>query len=110
VKEIYQSIVKGNLNTYRDLFLKTDIQKVTDPYWEQALKLYSELPNENKEIFFEIIEQVQVDTVATLLGVFDGTVTMTEAEVSFTVAVEGQDEAINGNLQDLFLEYDEENR
>ncbi|MGF6949071.1 hypothetical protein QF028_001576 [Neobacillus sp. B4I6] len=110
IKTLYQSIIKENRNIYRDLFINTDINEVTDSYWKEALKLYTELTYENKEILYKIIEQVEVDAVSNILGVLDGVVSISEEDIEIEVMIKGNNEKINGDLQDLFLEYDEENR
>ncbi|OIK15372.1 transposase [Bacillus sp. MUM 116] len=94
----------------KDLFANTDINAVKDSYWKKALKFYSELNDEGKEILFKVIEQLQVDTVSNVLGIFDGIVSISDEEIEINMTVEGIDEPLNGELQDLFLEYDEENR
>ncbi|WP_269411064.1 hypothetical protein [Lentibacillus daqui] len=33
IKQMHQSIVKGNLDTYRELFMNTNINEAADPYW-----------------------------------------------------------------------------
>ena len=110
VKLLHQSIIKENRNFYRDIFNNTDINEVTDPYWKEALMFYSELSDKNKEILFKIIEQVEVDAVSNILGVLDGVVSIGEEDIEFKVTINDNNEPINGDLQDLFLEYDEENR
>ncbi|ABO65806.1 Conserved hypothetical protein [Geobacillus thermodenitrificans NG80-2] len=110
VKLLHQSIIKENRNFYRDIFNNTDINEVTDPYWKEALMFYSELSDKNKEILFKIIEQVEVDAVSNILGVLDGVVSIGEEDIEFKVTINNNNEPINGDLQDLFLEYDEENR
>ncbi|MFD2613450.1 transposase [Paenibacillus gansuensis] len=111
VKCLYQNVVKDNLEIYRGIFTNTDRKTVTDPHWRKALKLYSELSDENKEILYKIIKQVQVDTASTLLGIFDGVVSISElADLDVKITVQGNAYAVNGDLQDLFLSLDEENR
>ena len=110
IKNLYQSVIKENRTNYQDLFANTDINTVNDAYWKGALKFYSELNDQNKEILFKVIEQIQVDTVSNLLGIFDGIVSISEEEIEINMTVEGIDEQLNGELQDLFLEFDEENR
>jgi putative transposase len=51
-----------------------------------------------------------VDTVSNILGVLDGVVSIKNEDIEFKVTINDNKEPINGDLQDLFLEYDEENR
>jgi putative transposase len=109
IKRLYQSIIKENCAFYRDLFTNTDISDVSDPYWKEALKLYAELSDENKKVLFKIIEQVEVDSVSNILGVLDGVVSISEEDIEIKMTINGSNEMINGDLQDLFLKYVEEN-
>ena len=110
IKNIYESITKENQSVYRDLFENTEIETTTDAYWKEALKLYGELSNENKEIFFKIIKQVEIDAVSNILGILDGTVGLENGAVELDLNFKNSNEKINGDLQDMFLVYDEENR
>lgn len=87
---------------------KTDLTKVTDEYWKRLYKFWGQLSEDNKEIFSEIIKQVQVDTVAQILGVLDGVSPLGEDFVDIHMKVEGNEEVLNGDLLDSLLEYVEE--
>lgn len=110
IKSLYNSSIKEDGGIYQNLFLNTDINEVRDPYWKDALKMFSDLSDENKDILFKIIEQVQVDTVSNVLGILDGVVSWQGQDIEIKMTIEGSNEKVNGDLQDLFLEYDEENR
>lgn len=84
--------------------------KLQNPIGKKHWLFYSELSDKNKEILFKIIEQVEVDAVSNILGVLDGVVSIGEEDIEFKVTINDNNEPINGDLQDLFLEYDEENR
>ncbi|MGP4107768.1 hypothetical protein [Virgibacillus sp. L01] len=43
VKSLYKSIVKENMELSKDLFETTNVNKVTDDYWREALELYNSL-------------------------------------------------------------------
>ncbi len=52
-----------------------------------------------------------MDTLSTILGVIDeGMIVGEKVEVEFKLTVNNTTEPINGDLQDLFLEYDEATR
>jgi hypothetical protein len=78
---LYQSVIKENRKIYQDLFENTDVNTVKDSYWKEALRFYSELNDEGKEILFKVIEQIQVDTVSNVLGIFDGKVSISGEEI-----------------------------
>lgn len=110
IKSLYKSTIQENQVIYQDLFTNTDISEARDSYWKNALKLFSVLSDENKAILFNVIEQVQVDTVSNVLGIIDGVVTTPEVDFEIKVTLDETGELINGELQELFLEYDEEIR
>ncbi|MEH7402651.1 transposase [Gottfriedia acidiceleris] len=109
VKNIYQSVVKEGLSEYEDVFVNTETKDATDPYWKDALNFFAELTDDNKKMLFKIIEQVQVDTVSHVLGVFDGVCSISDDEYEIEMKINGEEELLNGDLQDLFLEYVEDN-
>lgn len=114
IKSLYESVIKDNNNVYKGSFLNADIPSdldtIKDQYWKEALKLYTELSPESKDVLFKIFEQVQVDTTATILGILDGVVSIEDEDIEIKVTIKNDSEVISGDLLDLFLEYDEENR
>lgn len=50
------------------------------------------------------------EEISNVLGVFDGAVSLESGTVDANVTFKDTDEVLNGDLQDLFLEYNEENR
>lgn len=107
-EKINEYIVDENLIIYKKLFFNTKIEDVKDPYWLKAQSLFDSLPEDNKEVFFEIIHQIMVDTLSTFLGVLDGTTDLGEADCEFNP--KNGDEAFDGYLQDYFLSLIEQNR
>ncbi|WP_205189682.1 transposase [Bacillus sp. Ab-1751] len=110
LKQLHQSIISENLTTYRELFESTNSNEVTDPYWKDAIRLYTGLSNENKAILFKILEQIEVDTVSTVLRIIDEGLRIEDKELDFQLTINDHGKPINGDLQYLFLEYDEKNR
>lgn len=107
LKQLHQSIISENLTTYRELFESTNSNEVTDPYWKDAIRLYTGLSNENKAILFKILEQIEVDTVSTVLRIIDEGLRIEDKELDFQLTINDHGKPINGDLQYLFLEYDE---
>ena len=108
VELINQSIFRENTTFYKRKLEELDINKVKDPYWSKVLYLYQNLNSEQKDTLVRLIEQVQIDTISTLLGVLDETVFITEE--TFDVNVTVNNTKVNGDLQDMFLATDEDNR
>lgn len=107
-KQIRKSIIEDNLAIYRDLFASTSPDGASDPYWKRSLALYGNLTEEEKAVLFEIIRQVMSDTVSNFMGVLDGVSTLEGADDELVLSTREGGEEISGNLQDLFLELEEE--
>ncbi|MCR6108677.1 transposase [Salipaludibacillus agaradhaerens] len=106
VKSLYESIVKENLELYKDLYETTNVTSKTDDYWKKAIGLYDNLTDENKEVLMKIIEQTMIDTISNMLGVIDGSSTMENCSLEPKLLLDSKD--TEGELQDSFLEFIEE--
>jgi hypothetical protein len=63
------------------------------------------LSAEDRDVFLRIIRQVIVDTTSNLLAIVDGVSRLPQVEGEFMLSYDG--EALNGELQDAFLELEE---
>lgn len=108
-EKVYELIVKEDMNIYRELFNIKDMSTVTDSYWKEAIELYKGLSDKNKEVFFDIIKQVSVDAVSSILALIDGVTFLEGQDDELNLTFENTNEKINGDLQDLFLECHESN-
>lgn len=106
IKNLYASIVEDNNQTYRKLFNELEIEDDFIDYWKNALILYKSFDENEREVFFSIINTVIVDTVSTVFGILDGAIGMVEGTCDFTVTANGTH--VEGELQDSFLAYVEE--
>lgn len=95
-------MVEENASSYRQLFTETSLSKVSNPYWKRALTLFNSLNIEQREIFFEVIRQVTVDTAANVLGVIDEVNMLDGINEEFLLTA-GGNAKLNGDLQSLFL-------
>ncbi len=102
IQGVRESIVKSNLNTYQALFNTKD--NITDPYWINALSFFSSLNDEQKVVFFNIVRQVEVDTISSFLAILDGIKIIKGQNSDFKLTTISDDLVINGDLQDIFLE------
>lgn len=102
VDALITDVIDANARLYRDLFANTSSDAARNPYWRRALELYRTLDAERREIFFEILRQVSVDTTSNLLGVLDGSSYLRGAAGEFRLTYDDGD-ALNGDLQDEFL-------
>jgi len=108
VHQLRRSIVEENVSIYKDLFASTNVKDVNDPYWVRALRLYATLDNEQKSVLLEVVRQVMVDTVSNVLAVLDGVSRLERQEEDFTLLADSTAEKLNGELQDRFLELEED--
>lgn len=108
VEKLYEEVAKENMDIFRDLFNKTSADNVTDPYWKQSLRFYRNLSDENKVIFFKIMQHIGIDIASHILALLDGGITLKGQDDDFDLSFSKTKEKINGDLQDLFLEIDEQ--
>ena len=105
VKKIRETVINDGVNDYKELFETTKVEETSDLYWENALTFYKKLDNTQREILFDIIRQVSLDTVSHMLGILDGTSFLDEFNETFKLSY-GKI-IINGDLQDFLLEQEE---
>lgn len=101
VSQLRKEVVDENTTIYRGLFSNTPIKKASDPYWKRALELFGNLSPEQKEVFFEVIRQIAVDTTSNVLGVIDGVNTLQGINGELELHIDGK--KLSGDLQSLFL-------
>lgn len=106
VKALFDSVVKDNLQLYRDHLNTTEVTFKTDHYWKESLDLYHSLSIEHQSVFLKILEQTMIDTVSTMLGVIDGSTTLKKCSLEPKLLLDAID--TKGELQELFLEFIEE--
>jgi len=107
VMRLQAAVVDENYAIYRDLFMHTSIEKASDPYWKRALALYNSFSLEQKEVFFEVIHQISVDTVSNILGVIDGVNSVEGIEAELVLKYDDEEPPLSGDLQSLFLTEEE---
>lgn len=107
VKNIFETIVKDGILSYKELYDSVEISDKTIDYWKNSLHLYRSLDEKEKELFIHIIKQTIIDTISTVFGVFDGSCSLNSGEYIIHVSINGED--TENELQDCFLEYVENN-
>ncbi|AQS08749.1 hypothetical protein CLOBY_08590 [Clostridium saccharobutylicum] len=106
IKSIYKSIVEENRHLYKNLLDNTNIDKASDEYWKKSLELYNSLSEENREVLINIIQQTMIDTISNMLGIIDGSSTLSGCDAEPKLYLDDTD--TDGELQDLFLAYVED--
>lgn len=90
-KSLYESIVKENLELYKDMYQNIEIDSHTDESGKGIINFYNELSDEQRVILFELIEQTMIDTVSTVLGIIDGHVTQADDSIEPKLFLNSQD-------------------
>ena len=104
VKKLFYAIAVENNALYRDLFENTKLEDCDNEYWIKAITLYNSLDDTNKEVFFDIIVQIMIDTISNVLGIVDGSSTLEEGE-DWEISMQINGENTEMELQDAFMDY-----
>ncbi len=100
---IWNTVIIEGLESYRTIFNSTPIEEATHFFYQGALRFFASLNDQQKAIFFLIIKQVEIDTVATTLAILDGDSALNGESVDFVLTIKDRIERLNGNLSELFL-------
>lgn len=99
---LWKHVIEEEKQLYASSLKHTDISNVTDPYWVKVLQLYNDLNESQRAILNEIVEQISVDAVSSLLGILDGVCFLDGAEGQFRLTAIGGGQ-LSGDLQEQFL-------
>jgi len=106
IEKLYKAIIKDGIGEYKDLLETTDLQDVTDKYWEKSLALYKNLTPDNREKMLKFAELVMIDTISSIFGVLDGSTSLPDESFECNVSINGL--STENELQDTFLAYVED--
>lgn len=106
IKSLYKTIIQDGKGEYKGLLENTKLEDATDKYWISTLELYDNLTEENREKLMKVIELVMIDTISSMLGIIDGSSTLSGCKAEPKLYLDNVD--TDNELQDLFLEYVEE--
>ncbi|SFB38103.1 transposase [Clostridium frigidicarnis] len=105
IKSLYKTIVQDK-ELYRNQLDNSNIDKVTEEYLKQVLELYNDASQDKKDALVDFIELIMIDTISNMLGIIDGSSTLSGCDAESKLYLDGID--TDNELQDLFLEYVEE--
>lgn len=105
VKKLKERVIENDNKVYQNL-LDTTIE-AKDPIWQGVLPTYKNMNKDQQAAFLRFLRMIQVNTLSHILGVLDGSTTLSENDVNFILKTVEKDELINGDLQDIFLEMEE---
>ena len=108
VSQIHLSVVQQNMEIYKDLLKSATPTTASDLYWKRALAFYDLLSDDSRAVLFDIMRQTSVDAVSSFFAILDGVSVLEGSSVKFELMVQPENRLLNGNLQDLFLELEED--
>lgn len=105
VDGLYATIVEEISEIYRNLFVNTEIEGSSDPYWKNSLAFFNALSVDQREVFLNVVRQVIVDTTSNVLGIIDGANGLPNYNGEFKLFSDGNE--LSGDLQNIFLTKEE---
>lgn len=106
VERLRANVIDEDLQLYRQIFEETLASDAQDTYWRDALGFFADLTKAQQEVLFRIIRQIGVDTLSTVLGILDGSVSADGIEGE--VALYWKGENVSGDLQAIFLSQEQQ--
>lgn len=104
VKEL-RSFLDIDIDQYKKYL---ELSEMKDETSIALLKLYESLDVESRKNFLSLVRQIKVDTASSILGILDGTMILKNQEEDFFLGIKGQRDPINGELQQIFLGFEED--
>ncbi len=101
-----KQVIQSNVDIYRSLFEEAQAADAKDDYWKDALSLYASLDPARKETLFRVVRQVMVDTVSNVFAILDGASYIDSQHEDLDLSCAG--DRLNGELQDIFLQIEED--
>lgn len=108
VLSLKKGVIDDGGKEYKNILDNTPIKNITDNYWKKVITLYNSLNSSDREIILQIITQIQIDTLSTILGIFDGTITLENQDEDFIVSLSESKKVLEPEMQELFLSIIEE--
>lgn len=106
VESLKVKIVDKSIDEYKQMFDKSG--SATDPVWKAMLVMYNSFSDEEKKAFLTFIRLVKANTLSALFGVLDGSSFLSDHKETFVLTSESDGETLNGSLQDIFWEMEED--
>jgi len=106
IQILKNEILKNNLDSYRAILENKNTQK----FWPDMVSFCQQLSKDQLDLYFKNVEQIIVDTASSILGVLDGNSYFGGYQDDFNLTYSNNKSKINGFLQDLFLEYIQNDR
>lgn len=105
IELVYKSIVQENCKVYEDILNIDKISEKTIPFWRDAISLYKDLDDNQRNIFMSVIQSVIIDTISNVFGVIDGSTNLEGHDFDISLCFSGI--SSEKELQDNFIEFAE---
>lgn len=106
VTAVRARVIANDNEVYQKLL--TSANGATDPVWQDVIKIYRDLGSDQQALFVSFLRLIQVNTVSHIFGILDGSTYLSDESESFILKTENGDDLLNGDLQEIFLELEEE--
>jgi hypothetical protein len=98
--EALKRVVDENINSYREMLSSFPREDARDPYWIKLFSLFDSMSVEDRDLLVQIMRQVSIDTIASLLSIIDGS---GYSDLKGLRLVDGNGNDIQGDLSNIFL-------
>ena len=106
-EKVYETVVEWGIKHYKKEYERELPPDCNDEFWKSCDEFYKKMNEDEKEIFFNILEMTMIDTVSHILGILDGSSSLAGG-VCFEPEIKINGEDMVCELQDSFLAYVEE--
>lgn len=111
-KGIYDTVIEDGLRRYREDFERTihTTEEIKSPvradFWNARREFYKGMTEEEKDVFFDVIGIIMLDTISHAFALLDGkTFAIDGSDFEADITIDGED--MLGLLQDSVLAYAE---
>lgn len=108
VESLKAEIIDNSTGEYRDMLDRAS--NATDPTRQSIFAVYDKLTEQEKVSFLNLVRLVKVNTLSAVLGVLDWSSYLNAHSETFVLTSEPDEMVLNGSLQDVFLEMEENNK
>ena len=108
ISQLRNAIIEENLNIYKAIFENLKVEEITDEYWLKSKAFYDKINQQDKDLLYQIIRRVQVDTLSNVFEVLDGDTWLDSQNEDLELRFKVSNRVLNGDLQERFFELEEE--
>lgn len=106
MRNLYKHSIEKIEETYRELYSDPAWKENTDKYSKAIINFYQKLNKNQKEDFYVILKQINIDTISTAFGILEGS---SSSDIDIELKLIDEEENTYEYLQDSFLAVAEEN-